>query len=151
MGKNTKERQAAVYDKFKDYVEAKCRDRKNPRLSVRDFDLLKRDAYPTVLPVIIENVDDATVELFNKIEKFGKGVQLKVVPNRESANTFIYTAFVPFKDVAHDDDDDDDDGEGRRKAREPGFLVPVLVGFGFMLLAILALAKTSYADWRVFF
>lgn len=144
MGKNEHERKAQVYDDFVEYVILKVRDRDNPNVTVRDFSLMPRSGV-THMSLVLENVSRGTKSLFEKVEAFAPGTQLKAEENITDGSS-VYTAHVPFTDKHSGKSSSKHHKHRHYDQPNPTYLV--VYGFGFMLLLLIGVWKTEWSQWR---
>lgn len=138
--------EAEAYDAFCDYVRDKMRDRDNPQLALREFDL-RQPAGVTHALFDLENVRVGSEKLFERVKQFRPGAKLQT---REDTNTgnMIYVAHIPYG-KRHNKSKHHHSSHKRISPPNPHLLF--LYIFLLMCLALFASLKTSGAEWRYIF
>lgn len=133
-----------TYNDFQKYL-SRFSSSDNPRLRLADFSQIKVAAQ--TLRMTLENVNKFSAEDAIFINGFRPGTKFVVEPN-ETDTALIAHVYAPFsKEKAnHHKKNYDDDDVGERSA--PNSLVPQGILFGYMLLVIVAVWKTTWNDWQ---
>lgn len=138
---------AELYDEFKDYVHNKVRDKdSNPALTVCVFDHMKRTKIH--MKLILENVVSVTSSFCRRVEGFRPGTVYKTEENLKDGGS-THMVYIPIESEAAEKKHRSKGGGSRSGDGGPPNQM-YLVGYVFMLLLtiIVAVAKTSMADWR---
>lgn len=132
-----------TYDEFQKYL-SRFSSSENPRLRLADFSQIKEAAKHLV--VSLENVNKYTKSDAEFIEKFRPGTEF-IVENNETDTGLVTHVYVPYsKHASHKKHEKKEEEEEERKM--PNSLVPQGILFGYMLLVIVAVWKTTWNDWQ---
>jgi len=142
---------AALYDDFQDFIVSSVRNRENPTLCLKAYDMVKQNT-DSHLEVVLENVDNASREMYEKIEEgFRPGTKMKT---REMINggAPVFYVYIPLKNKKTSSSVASYFGgkssSSKKKRRQPSQNMLMLYIIGFCSLIIFSVLKTSAVEWR---
>ena len=139
-------RMAEIYDRFSEYVKTTMRDRTNPNMSLVEFADMPR-ASVTHMALALENVTKGQGKMYDQVAKFCPGARLEA-PEDIKTGLPRYIAYIPYKKERRGyGGGGDDDRTGYYEGNGPSMRRPQAILFAFMLLIMLAMWKTTWAQW----
>lgn len=132
-----------IYDEFQDYVTQSVRNSDNPDISLQDFDNLRPAGY-THQPIVLQNVRKGNKKLYTNIENFKPGTELRTEDHIETGG-LVYVVDVPLPKRKKEEFSN---SHKRRNDNEPNTMILKIYLFGLLCLFLIAITKTSSADWH---
>jgi hypothetical protein len=147
-GRREHQLRTALYDDFQDYIVNNCRDRDNATLCLKAYDMVKQNT-DTHLEVVLENVDNATKQLYDHVESFRHGTKMKTREQIKDGAP-VFCIHIPLKDKKGSSSSIWSSGSSgsKKKNGPPSQNVLMLYFIAICILVVFASLKTTVVEWR---